>query len=66
MKLAEKLSDRERQVIALVKEGKGNLEIAMELGISHQTVKNHMKTIFEKVRVSNRTELAIRAVRGVL
>lgn len=54
------LSFRERQVVALVTQGKLNKEIAHELGLTEGTVKEYMNRIFRKVGVTNRTLLAIR------
>jgi two-component system nitrate/nitrite response regulator NarP len=53
------LSARERAVVGLVAQGLRNKEIAAELGITEGTVKVYLHRIYEKVGVSNRTELAI-------
>jgi transcriptional regulator EpsA len=50
------MSDREQQVMDWVKIGKTNEEIGIILGISHNTVKNHLKRIFKKLDVSNRAQ----------
>ena len=55
------LAPRERQLICFVREGLRNREIAEKLGVTEGTVKTYLHTIFEKLGVSNRTELAIRA-----
>jgi two-component system, NarL family, nitrate/nitrite response regulator NarL len=55
------LTPRERQLINLVRKGMRNREIADELGVTEGTIKVYMHAIFEKVGVSSRTELAIRA-----
>ena len=57
------LSPREMQILALVTNGRSNKEIAFNLGISHQTVKNHMTAILRKLRVEDRTQAAIYALR---
>lgn len=50
------LSKREREVLALVADGKSNQEVAAELRISINTVEQHLKHIFEKLNVRNRTQ----------
>ena len=51
------LSERERQVIQHLAGGMSNREIAQALGLSPHTVKNYLFRIFDKLGVSNRTEL---------
>jgi DNA-binding NarL/FixJ family response regulator len=55
---AERLTARERQVVAGVATGESNREIATRLGLSEITVKHHVSNIFDKLGVSNRAELA--------
>jgi two-component system nitrate/nitrite response regulator NarP len=55
------LAPRERQLIRFVRQGLRNKEIANELGVTEGTVKVYMHGIFEKLGVSTRTELAVRA-----
>jgi two-component system nitrate/nitrite response regulator NarP len=55
------LSARERAVVGLVAQGLRNKEIAAELNITEGTVKVYLHRIYEKVGVSNRTELALYA-----
>jgi DNA-binding CsgD family transcriptional regulator len=55
--LLETLSDRERQVVDILLLGLSNKEIAQKLFISESTVKKHLSRIFEKLGISNRTEL---------
>ena len=50
------LSQREKEVLQLIAEGKGNKEIANLLCISTETVKSHVKNIFKKLSVKNRVE----------
>lgn len=56
------LSERESEVLALVVEGLTNREIGEELGIARNTVKNHLRSIYAKLDVKNRTEAAAYAV----
>lgn len=57
--LAEKLSPRELQVLEGLTEGKSNKEIARDLEIQEPTVKLHMKTLYRKLEVANRTQAAL-------
>ncbi len=57
------LSPREMEILELVIQGMSNREIAYNLGISHQTVKNHMTSILSKLGVSDRTQAAVYALR---
>ena len=57
------LSNREMEILQLITRGMSNKEIAIELGISHQTVKNHMTSILRKLAVNDRTQAAIYALR---
>jgi DNA-binding NarL/FixJ family response regulator len=52
------LSARENEVLELVAKGSTNPEIAASLSVSENTVRFHMKNIFEKLSVTNRTEAA--------
>ncbi|HEY7461956.1 MAG TPA: response regulator transcription factor [Gemmatimonadota bacterium] len=56
------LTDREREVTALVGEGLRNKEIADRLFISERTVKTHISNIFQKLDLSDRLELALFAI----
>jgi len=56
------LTDRERQILALVAAGKTNAEIAAILAISPRTVQKHLEHIFQKLGVETRTAAAIRAL----
>lgn len=60
------LSDREREVLALVAEGMPNAEIAAELGVAVNTVRNHVRSILEKLGLRNRVQAAVYAVRAGL
>lgn len=57
------LSPREMEILRFVTQGKSNKEIAQSLGISHQTVKNHMTAILKKLDVRDRTQAAVYALR---
>lgn len=59
--LAPPLTRRERELIELVRQGLRNRDIAAELGVTEGTVKVYLHAIFDKFRVENRTELALRA-----
>ncbi len=56
------LSRREREVLALIAEGKPNRAIAVEMGVSSETVKTYVKRIMGKLRVDSRTEAAVVAL----
>ena len=58
---AAPLPPRERQLIGFVRKGLRNREIAEQLGVTEGTVKAYLHAVFEKLGVSSRTELAIRA-----
>jgi DNA-binding NarL/FixJ family response regulator len=57
------LTEREREVIALVSEGLKNKQIAERLFIQHTTVSHHLTSIFDKLGVSDRSQLMIYAYR---
>lgn len=59
----EPLSDREIAILRLVAIGKANKQIAMELGLSEDTVKGHLKNLFAKLDVTDRTHAVTVAVR---
>jgi DNA-binding NarL/FixJ family response regulator len=56
---ADGLTDREREVLALVGAGVANKQIALRLGISPKTVKSHMTHIFRRIGVADRFEAAM-------
>ena len=51
---------REREILTRIAAGSTNSDIALSLDISLFTVKNHLKRIFRKIGVSNRTQAAAR------
>lgn len=55
------ITDREREVLALVAAGRSNKEIAKLLGVSPNTVKTHIARLFEKLEASRRTEAILKA-----
>jgi len=60
--LIEELTARERDVLALVADGRSNREIATALSISEHTVKFHLASLFGKLGVSTRTQAVRRAL----
>jgi DNA-binding NarL/FixJ family response regulator len=60
----EALSEREREVLALVGAGLANKQIARRLGISEKTVKGHLSRIFQTLGVTDRTQAALWAERN--
>ena len=59
----EALTERERDVLRLLTQGKSNKEIASDLFIGDRTVKSHLSAIFQKLNVEDRTQAALYAVR---
>ena len=57
------LSRREMEVLACVAQGDSNKEIAVRLGLSQQTVKNHISSVLRKLAVNSRTQAVLRAAR---
>ncbi|MFN8487325.1 MAG: response regulator transcription factor [Caldilineaceae bacterium] len=57
------LSPREMEILVFITRGASNKEIAHELGISRQTVKNHMSSVLRKIGVEDRTQAAVLALR---
>lgn len=57
------LSDREMEVLSCVVRGMSNKEVASLLGISHQTVKNHVTSILRKFGVEDRTQAVVYALK---
>ena len=53
------LSDREREVLAMVAEGMPNKLISRELEISEKTVKAHLTSVFRAIGVTDRTQAAV-------
>ena len=62
----ESLTGRERQMADAVSRGLRNREIAREFGISEETVKKHLATIYGKLAITGRVALAVHVLRGGL
>lgn len=56
----ETLSEREKQVLALLSKGYANKEIADQLNISFETVRSYLRTIYDKLHVRSRTEATLK------
>jgi len=64
---SETLTGREREVLTMLAQGKGNKEIGANLYISETTVKSHLRSIFTKLNVLSRTEaIAVATRRGLV
>ena len=63
---SEGLSPREREIVQAVARGLSNRDIASATGIAQQTVKNHLSSIFQKLNVRSRVQLAVLALRNGL
>lgn len=55
------LTERERQILTLIAQGRSNSEIAQTLVISMKTVRNYISSIFNKLQVADRAQAIIRA-----
>ena len=53
------LTEREYEIVALVAAGRANKQIARELRMAHNTVKNHLRALYLKLGVPNRTAAAL-------
>ena len=60
------LTARELELLKMIASGKKNLEIATTLNISERTVKNHLSHVFDKLKVADRTQAAVFAIRNNL
>lgn len=60
--LFELLTPREKEVLELLARGFTNMEIAERLHISKHTVKNHVSNIYQKLKVYDRTQMALLAI----
>jgi DNA-binding NarL/FixJ family response regulator len=55
------LTDREREILVLIAQGRSNAEIARSLVISMKTVRNYISSIFSKLQVADRAQAIVRA-----
>ena len=55
------LTEREREILALIAQGHGNQDIARRLVLSHSTVRNYVSSIFSKLQVADRAHAIVRA-----
>ncbi|HEY8286674.1 MAG TPA: response regulator transcription factor, partial [Chloroflexota bacterium] len=55
------LTEREREILLLIAEGRGNSHIARRLLLSEKTVRNYISNIFGKLQVADRAEAIVRA-----
>jgi DNA-binding NarL/FixJ family response regulator len=60
------LSEREKTVLGMISQGASNSDIAKHLALSEQTIKNSLSALYDKLKVSNRTEAAAYALRARL
>ena len=58
------LTDRERDVLAMIAQGSSNAQIARALGLSLKTVQNYVSRVLDKLQVTDRTQAAIRVLEG--
>jgi DNA-binding NarL/FixJ family response regulator len=61
-----RLTRREREIVAALLDGCSNSQMAARFGVREQTIKNQLSTLFAKVGVSTRLELAMLAANGGL
>jgi LuxR family maltose regulon positive regulatory protein len=55
------LTARERAIIEFIAKGRSNKEIARELGVAPETIKTHLKRIFQKLSAESRAQAVVRA-----
>jgi DNA-binding NarL/FixJ family response regulator len=55
------LTKRQRDILLLIRLGKTNKEVAQDLGLSVNTVKTHLKNLFGKLQVTNRTQATLKS-----
>jgi LuxR family transcriptional regulator, maltose regulon positive regulatory protein len=57
----DELTGRERSIVEFIAQGRSNKEIARELGVAPETIKTHLKRIFQKLSAESRTQAVVRA-----
>jgi len=57
------ISSREKQILSYVAQGYTNKRIAIELGISEQTIKNHVTSVLRRLHANDRTEAVVTAIK---
>ncbi len=57
------LTPRQLEILRALLEGGGNRDIAVQLGVREQTVKNQLTIMYEKIGVENRLQLALEGLR---
>jgi DNA-binding NarL/FixJ family response regulator len=60
----EGLTDRESEILALITQGKGNIEVAALTVLSPNTVKSYIRTIYRKINVASRTQAVLWGVKN--
>jgi LuxR family transcriptional regulator, maltose regulon positive regulatory protein len=60
MKQQVKMSEKEQEIISHLVKGLTNEEIAVNCGVSVNTIKTHLKSIYRKLGVNNRTQVAFK------
>ena len=55
------LTEREREILTLIAQGRSNMEIANRLALSEKTVRNHVSNIFNKLQVADRAHAIVKA-----
>ena len=57
--MRDRLTAKELKIVALIVQGYKNKEIATQLGTTEQVIKNYLRNVYDKIRVSDRLELAL-------
>ena len=59
VRVRDRLTPKEMQIVALIVQGRKNKDIAYQLGTKEQVIKNYLRSIYDKIGVSDRLELAL-------